>query len=212
MNPPSPLRRLFVIGDSISMQYGPYLEKFVSSKLEYDRKRDDGREGSENDLNAPTGLGANGGDSSMVLAYLNERVKRGGIPADILLLNCGLHDIKTTPATGAKQIPIRCYEENLRAILAKAREMRLKVVWVRTTAVIDAIHNTRSVSLHRFAADVDAYNAVADAIMREEGVPMIDLHALSLHCLPENIVDHVHYDEATREKQAAFIAGALGGI
>ena len=34
--------RLFVLGDSISIQYGPYLQEFLGDKVEYDRKRNDG--------------------------------------------------------------------------------------------------------------------------------------------------------------------------
>jgi hypothetical protein len=42
----------------------------------------------------------------MVLAYLASVRAAGGLLADTLLLNCGLHDIKTDLKTGAKQVPL----------------------------------------------------------------------------------------------------------
>lgn len=49
--------RLFVIGDSISIFYGPYLKKYVEGKFDYDRKRDKG----EAMKNLDNPVGANGG-------------------------------------------------------------------------------------------------------------------------------------------------------
>ncbi len=204
--PPASRPRVFVLGDSISMQYGPALERLLAPRFDYDRKRDDGA-GTSANLDDPDG--ANGGDSSMVLAYLRTRRARQPIPADILLLNCGLHDIRTDPVTRAKRTSREEYAANLRLILAEAAAMGLRVVWVRTTPVVDALHNTRCGKFHRFAADVAAYNEVADGIMRAAGVPELDLHAFTLPLLPGALVDHAHFDEPTREKQAAFLAGGL---
>src|SRR5690606_21093314 len=109
--------------------------------------------------------------------------------------------------TKQKRVPLPDYAANLRAILAEAAVMSLRVIWVRTTPVIDDVHNTRSQKFHRFAADVDTYNLVADEIMSAAGVPLLDLHAFSLSFLPAGLIDHVHYDDHTREQQAAFLAG-----
>lgn len=204
------LPRLFVIGDSISIQYGPYLEALLVGKLSYDRKRDSAADHALANLDIPTG--ANGGDSSMVLEYLRARRKAAPIAADYLLLNCGLHDIKAHPVTGALQVPLAQYRENLAAILDEARVAGLRVLWVRTTPVIDKIHNTRALDFRRHAADVAAYNQAADAIMQEAGVPLIDLHTFSLALLPAGFIDHVHYSEEARAKQAAFLADEISRL
>lgn len=202
------LPRLFVIGDSISIQYGPHLERLAAGHFAYDRKQDSaGAPRAASNLDTPTG--ANGGDSDMVLAYLRHRRAHNPIAADILLFNCGLHDIKTDPATGGIQVPLDRYEKNLRAILAEAAQMNLHPVWVRTTPVIDANHNRLSSTFHRFAKDVASYNAVADAVMAGAGVTVIDLHAFSEPLLPAGFADHVHYTDEVRRKQAAFIFDAL---
>lgn len=202
--------RIFVLGDSISIQFGPYLEKALAGRFAYDRKRAPDGKQAEDDLDFPQG--ENGGDSAMCLGYLRHRRKHDPILADVLLLNCGLHDIKTDPETGLRQVPLEQYRQNLREILDEAKAMGLKVVWFRTPPVVDEIHNTRCKSFHRFAADVDRYNLTADVVMTEAGVPSIDLHGFCLSQVPEMLIDHVHYNDIAREAQAAFIAAELGKL
>jgi hypothetical protein len=200
------LPRLFVLGDSISMQYGPYLEQYLTGRYHYARKL--GTEPALKGLDPPQD--ANGGDSSQVLAYLQAMQAHSGIPADVLLLNCGLHDIKTDPASGAKQVPPEQYEANLLAILDTAQETGLKVVWVRTTPVVDSVHNTRpGMEFHRHTADGEFYNAIADRVMRSKHISSIDLYTFTRNLGPDVYCDHVHFHEHVREKQAAYIAGWL---
>ncbi|GMV93483.1 MAG: hypothetical protein AMXMBFR82_32610 [Candidatus Hydrogenedentota bacterium] len=199
------LNKVYVIGDSISIQYGPYLQQYLRGFMDYDRKADE----SEKNVGLAEPRGANGGDSSMVLRFVEAAEKAGGLGADILVLNCGLHDIKTEPLTGAKQVPIDQYEENLKKIVASAQRMNMKVVWVRTTPVDESIHNNPNSIFHRFAADCAAYNDVADRVMTEAGVPMIDLFTFTNNIGENLFADHVHFPEPVREKQGAFIAGWL---
>lgn len=65
-------RKLFVIGDSASIHYGPYLKKMTEDKFQYDRKR--GEEQALMDLDKP--IGANAGDSRMLLEYLREEFEK----------------------------------------------------------------------------------------------------------------------------------------
>jgi lysophospholipase L1-like esterase len=199
--------RLYVLGDSISIQYGPYLERYVGEDFTYARKS----AVEESALDLPNPQGDNGGDSSMVLAFLNAKEETGGIPADLLLLNCGLHDIKTDPQTGTKQVSIESYVANLRQIVEIVRRLRLDLVWVRTTPCDETIHNARQSTFHRFAADVERYNQVADAVMSAAGVPIVDLFRFTHALGPDLYCDHVHFHEHVRAQQAAFLAGWLGG-
>lgn len=148
----------------------------------------------------------------MVLAYLRQRRIHDPIEADILLLQCGLHDLKTDPITGRKQVPIDRFESNLKEALKEAALMGLKVVWLRITPVVDEIHNALSSSFHRFAADVAAYNAIADEVTREAGTAVIDMNPLCESLIPEALIDHIHYDHATRQAQARFIAAELSRL
>jgi lysophospholipase L1-like esterase len=189
---------LHVIGDSISMQYGPYLEAMLRGIYSYSRKP-----ASTSDPDS-----ANGGDSSMVLAYLRERLAQPP-KIDLLLANCGLHDIKRNPGAGEPQVPLAAYEDNLRAIIVSGREHGAQVAWVRTTPVVDAVHNSRSASFKRYAEDVARFNAAADRVMAEHGVPSIDLHTFTCNLGPDLFIDRVHFSDAVRVQQAAFIAGRL---
>lgn len=197
--------KIYVLGDSISIGYGPFLNAYLKGIIEYSRK--EGEEEALLNLDKPQG--ANGGDSGMVLSFLKAKAEAGGIDADLLLLNCGLHDIKTDPKTGKKQVPIEKYRENLQAIVYTVSSMKCSLVWIRTTPCDEAVHNQRCKDFHRFSADCIAYNTVADEIMQDSGIPSIDLYSFTLN-LGENLYsDHVHFPAPIKEKQAAFIAGWL---
>ena len=199
------MKKLYVIGDSISIQYGPYLERALDGVMHYARKEGE----AEAQLNLDRPQGANGGDSRMVLAFLQGSQEQGGIDADVMLVNCGLHDIKTDPLTGTKQIELAAYQENLRNIVVTVRAMGPLLVWLRTTPCDEQVHNHRQVSFHRFAADCALYNEAADAIMHAAGIPSIDLHTFTANLGPDLYYDHVHFHEPIRVQQGAFIAGWL---
>jgi lysophospholipase L1-like esterase len=194
------LPTLHVIGDSISIHYGPYLQTMLTGVLAYSRKT--APDGSLDD-----GGAANGGDSSLVLAYLQSL--HPDQPFDVLLINCGLHDIKRDSVTDQLQTPTEQYAANLRAILVEAVRLAKRVIWVRTTPVIDERRNRLNTIFRRFESDVEMYNASADDIMREHGVLIIDLHTFTRNLGSEVYVDHVHYTSEVRTQQAAFIAGHL---
>jgi hypothetical protein len=156
---------LHIGGDSISIHYGQYLQAMLVGVMSYSRKT--APDGNLDDTSA-----ANGGDSSMVLDYL--RALQLDHPFDILLINCGLHDIKRTLTTHELQVPLDRYEANLHEILTQARQLAMRTIWIRTTPVIDERHNRLNTTFHRFEADVEAYNAAADRIVQEYGITTID--------------------------------------
>lgn len=198
---------LFVLGDSISIQYGPDLERFVAPRWRYQRKQ-----GAEDVEAEAAGFlaGANGGDSDRVVAYLRHRLAEADFAPDLLLLNCGLHDLKLPFEREERQVPLSRYAANLRDVVALVGP-RCRLAWIRTTPVDQALHARRK-DFRRLEADVDAYNAAADQIMIAAGVPLIDLHAFSSTFGPDATTDGVHFREDLRPLQAAFIAGALGGL
>ncbi len=201
----APLPKLFVVGDSISIFYGPHLKKYVEGKYEYDRKRDKG----EAMVNLDNPVGANGGDSRMVVEYLTELSNDKTFHTDILLVNCGLHDIKTSPNTGKKQISMDEYRKNLVSIYHLSKKLKTKLVWVNCTPVNDSIHNSKGVAFYRYNKDVLAYNHVSDSIFRSKGVQIIDLYSLSSKFPLSAYMDHVHYTVEYQKLQAAYIAGFL---
>jgi hypothetical protein len=131
------------------------------------------------------------------------------------LLNCGLHDLRVDPQSGAHQIELESYLCNLEQIIALARSLSQNTIWVRTTPVADALHNRLSLEFHRYNADVIAYNVGADSVMKKAGIPSIDLYrfTISLCEQPEDLEhlyrDHVHFTPTVSQNQAAYLAGWL---
>ena len=199
------LPRLYIIGDSISIHYGPYLKKYVRGLFLYSRKVGQGKAIS----NLENPQGANGGDSSMVLNFLKNKCESGGLDADVVLLNCGLHDIKTDPKTKKRQVPIEQYRLNLHRIIVLVRKIGPELIWIRTTPCDEAIHNYSSIGFYRFSADCELYNRAADEIMASFGIRVIDLYRFTRNLGSDLYCDHVHFRKHVREKQAAYIAGWL---
>ncbi len=196
---------VFIIGDSISMHYGPFLQAMLAPRYAYARKT-----GSEAALaGTPLAGEANGGDSSYVLAYLRLMANDASFRPAVLAINCGLHDIKTNVATGAKQVPLDAYRRNLAEIFSIARRCSGRVVWIRNTPVDDQQHNSRATEFHRYAADLAAYNAVADELAAAASVASLDLHTFTNSLGGNPFCDHVHFLDPIRQLQAAFIAGYL---
>lgn len=200
--------KIYLIGDSISIHYGPYLNDYLKGLIEYSRK--EGEEEALLNLDRPQG--ANGGDSSMVLEFLKAKAEAGGIDADVVLINCGLHDIKTDPRTGAKQVPIEQYKQNLRSIVRLVRQMGKKMIWITTTPCDERVHNRQGMAFHRFASDCIAYSAVAENVMKNSGVPVLDLFTFTCNLGSDLYCDHVHFHDHIRRLQAAYIAGWLMGF
>lgn len=203
----SSMPELFLIGDSISVQYTPYLEQYLQRVVALSRKQDNGQARQNRDVPA----GANGGDSGMVLAYLMAKLNDESFRPDYLLLNCGLHDIKRQD-DNRPQVSKEDYRGNLLTIIDLLEDHGIRLVWIRTTPVIDEIHNSRTSSFKRYAADVKQYNRIADKVCSEHEISSIDLFGFTDRLGREAFKDHVHYTEPVRKLQAAYIAGAVQAL
>ncbi|MGN1059505.1 MAG: hypothetical protein ACI4QW_03655, partial [Clostridia bacterium] len=73
------MKRILLVGDSISLYYAPYLSNFINKKAELHTK--EGRQQAFDNLDWPAG--ANGGDSSMVLSYLLKRDQSDTLDFDL---------------------------------------------------------------------------------------------------------------------------------
>jgi hypothetical protein len=198
------------VGDSISLQYGPYLEAGLRGVCRYARKQ--GEDEARIDLDTPRG--ANGGDSANVRSFLAGRAALPGCPhTDLLAVNCGLHDIKTDPETGDRAVEPGAYRGNLEAIVAVGHLLADVVIWIRTTPVDDAMHARRDAGFGRVQTDVDQYNRIADEVMAETQVPVIDLARLTEQLdLPSGkFADGVHFVPEVQRCQGAYLAGWVTG-
>jgi hypothetical protein len=196
---------LFLIGDSIALHYSEPLKRYLSGRFEIGT-RQGYREAIKN-LDHPRG--ANCGDSSMVLSFVDQVVMRGERLPDFVALNCGLHDIKIEPATGLRQVSEADYAANLAGIFERFLVHNIPVIWINTTPVPDEIHRRCCPEIYRYEKDVVAYNALAATCAQLHAIPVIDLHGFTEKLGPDVFLDHVHYTVPARELQAAFLSGAL---
>jgi hypothetical protein len=197
---------LLLVGDSISILYTPYLQADIANAFSFSRKASSQTESPAEALVDPN---ANGGDSPTVLKYLRARFAEGDFHPDVVMVNCGLHDIKRDPKTNAIAVDSSAYKRNLAAIADLVRSKGAQLVWINTTPVDDARHNSLSKEFYRYNADVKLYNDIAKTLFTERRVPVIDLYTFTSQLGGGHYIDHVHYDDSTRALQAAFIAGFL---
>ena len=101
---------------------------------------------------------------------------------DVIHFNHGIHDTGYRNPQSYKDkdeekfpiyMPIDQYEKNLRTIVARLKKTGATLIWARTTPVMDETPGWK-------AADIDRYNAVADKVMKENGVIINDLHGESI--------------------------------
>ena len=194
-----------MVGDSISVHYGPYLEKKLEGYFRCVQRED--HAAALANLDVP--LGANWGDSSMVLDRLKKTALLQIVPVDVVLVNCGLHDIKRASPTSDCQVPLNLYRDNLEAIAEYIAQARARMIWVSSTPVDDERHGLLMKEFIRLDRDGVAYNEAAREIMQRRGVPVIDLYCFVKDLGGDVYGDHVHFVESVREKQAAYIADRL---
>jgi lysophospholipase L1-like esterase len=197
-------KRLFLLGDSISLQYGTELQKILAGKFVIEHKMGDSI--AFKNLDIP--IGANGGDSRMVLKYLSTQVNNPAFKPDLFVLNCGLHDVKRDPLTNAIAVNEKDYRRNLEEIYALIARKKIPFIWIRTTGIIDSIHQ-KNKGFKRLNSDIKHYNEIADEVFSARKVPEIDLYSLTEMQGDKRFVDHAHFTPEVRKVQASFIAGFL---
>jgi lysophospholipase L1-like esterase len=193
-----------LVGDSISINYHETLTALAEGNYEYTRKGGL----AEAEANLDQAVGANGGDSARVLSYLDQALGAGIINAPYLVVNCGLHDIKTESARGSRQVELADYRNNLQALVRRVRLAGKQLIWITTTPVDEARHQRFSNSFHRYEADLAAYNRVAAEIMESARIPVIDLYAFTIDLIQSEgdpFRDHVHFRPDVSERQGAFV-------
>ena len=107
-------------------------------------------------------------------------MQNGSNQWDIITVNFGIHDHGKKP---------EAYAANLRKIITRLRETGAKVFWVRTTPW----------GKKEDPADLDlspSINAIADALIQDEGLEVIDLHEVVASRRAElQYGDHCHFKD-----------------
>ena len=201
--------RILLVGDSISIQYSPFLQASLKQSATWVGFSEEAMQGALTDLDTPQDM--NCGDSNRCLEIITDMLQKADGQIDLILLTCGLHDIKTKAADGSKQVTLEDYKANLQKIVAISEQHNVPLIWMRTTLVNSSIHNSLCTDFHRFEQDVEDYNKAADDIMWQAGIPSIDLWQFTrqLGTDDELFCDHVHYEIWARQFQGAYVAGYI---
>lgn len=204
------MKKILLIGDSISLDYGKYLSEFVSENIRLYGKP--GKNEAYTNLDVP--IGGNGGDSSMVLQYVKELDEDGKLSYDYFIFNCGLHDIKHNRPENKLQIDENSYAENLKEIIEIMDKNSVKVIFINTTPADELRYNDEFPFI-RYSNDVILYNNIAEKIMCERGIHIINLYSftLALKLKGDDLFrDHTHFTDKAIRMQAAYIAGELNSL
>ncbi|HAI13221.1 MAG TPA: hypothetical protein DCM28_16045 [Phycisphaerales bacterium] len=201
--------RILLIGDSISIHYFPTLKQAMGQGIDWVDRTPDLIERSQVDLDEPAVV--NCGDSNRALNILTKVMQREGDRIDMVLANCGLHDIKRFLGSDGCQVVLTDYQRNVQQMVATVKSYGIPFVWIRSTPVNGSIHNQLKPDMHRYEADLDMYNQAADRIMRDCEVPVIDLFGFTgqLGDIQNLLCDHVHFADWVRKLQGAYLAGCI---
>lgn len=203
------MKKMFLLGDSISLHYGPYLREYLKEDFEIHSKP--GKEEALKKIDYA--VGGNGGDSSMVLSYIKERQAKNDLDFDVFVFNCGAHDIKRKIPDEKPQITLEEYEQNLNEIYGIMQTHNVKCVFIASTPILEKEHlELIPGGVKRYNKDVFEYGEVAKRVAQKHNAPIIDLNSFVSNLPGEIYQDYAHFDIPTRKLQAAFIAGSLYGL
>ena len=107
----SVLPLVFIVGDSISMGYAPFVEKELAGRARLARHE------------------GNGGDTRNVLSKLDEWLAALDQRPGVIHANAGLHDLRFWVERGEYQVPLAGYARNMQLLSGKLNATGAKVVW-----------------------------------------------------------------------------------
>jgi len=190
------LPRILIIGDSISAHYLPGVRERMRGKANVI---------GESSMNKGTwaSMGPNFYRSDMASkgdGLKNFLAERG--PFDIVHFNNGIHNF-----AGAKPGDEKPYAEQLRQVVAIIRASGAICLFANSTGTLGDNVIPRS---PRYLSNCLAFNAAAEAVMRELKVPVTDIHGLIQPRIKELISsDLIHTNKEADEMIADLIAKRL---
>lgn len=196
------LPNVLLIGDSISIGYTPAVTELLKGQANVFRPC------------TPDGAKViNCGDTAKGLSDLSQWL--GDKKWAVIHFNWGLHDLKymasgpggkltLDKANGKQMRPVEEYAKNLGELVTRLKATGAKLIFATTTLVPEGEPG-------RAAGDDVKYNVAAVEVMKKQGVPINDLHAITKGFAPEMFTKpgNVHYSDAGSKKLAEQVAEAI---
>jgi lysophospholipase L1-like esterase len=196
------LPNVMVIGDSISIGYGPDLRALLAGKANVFRPM-------RPDQKVPE----NGGSTYFGLRDLNRWL--GDYKYSVIHFNWGLHDVHhrnavtRQPQLGDKAhlpaaISLADYKVNLERLVTMLEKTGARLIWASTTIVPEG-------DIGRVAGEEKQYNAAAKEIMDRHQIPIDDLYTLSAGFSPAMFREpgNVHYAPEGYRRLAEQVARSI---
>lgn len=130
--------------------------------------------------------------------------------ADIVHINCGLHDIRFDPGVDRPTCSIHEYAANLESIFSYLASTAPIVIWATSTPIDEAVHNSSKLS-KRYQTDLIEYNRASVALALEFGFHINDLHKLLSSFSPRNLLlpDGLHFNATGNALIGKIVADAV---
>ncbi len=182
--------RVLLLGDSIRLSYQPLVAARMADRAEVVGPDDNGRW------------------AAYTQQHLSQWVAALGRP-DVVHWNNGLWDCGHWWEREPQQIPLEEYVAALRQILHHLRGLTPSIIWATITP-IDEARTPGQYGFDYANAEIDAYNAAAQAVMNAEGVAVNDLHAIVAADVAVNLEeDRLHLSERGQQRCAVAVAAAV---
>jgi lysophospholipase L1-like esterase len=191
------LRQLFVCGDSISVGYGPALKVGLRDQMTVTHRRDL----PELFPALTKSLRGYSGPARSLIEYTEGVLTSSDYRPDLLLLNCGLHDIARGPENKEQN-----YRKDLETLVALVGRYRATLVWAQTTPKAPG---------HADNPRIEEFNRISAGVMAAHRVRYLDLHAftqrLSASHGAEKVFrsDTVHFTPLASDAQGTYLAAEL---
>lgn len=184
------MKKAILFGDSIRISYFPLVERQLETEFDLWGPKD------------------NGGTSRHTLALLPDWL--ADRTADLIHINCGLHDIAIDPPGQSNRVELAEYEENLRGIFTLLQGTEARILWATTTPVLSERHRAKK-GFDRREEDVLRYNAAALAIAQSFEAEVDDLHGVIEKGGVEDCLsmDGVHMSDLGNHLLADAVASCL---
>lgn len=152
--PPEGLPRVLIIGDSISIDYTPVVERLLEGKA----------------------VVVHNPGNALHTAYGLDKLDEwlGDEPWDVIHFNWGLHDVKYVldgklDLRGTRVSSDAAYRWNLEKLVIRLRATGARLIWASTTPIPAG-------SAGRVRGEEVSLNRIAAERMRRSGIPVNDLH------------------------------------
>ena len=189
------LPNVLILGDSISIGYFPAVKEALKGAANVWRPN-------ENCGDTPKGM-------RQLDAWL------GKTKWNVIHFNWGLWDLcyrkpnsmNRDKVNGKLSVTPQDYEKNLTALLERLQKTGASLVWANTTFVPEGEPG-------RFVGDEVKYNAIAEKIMKQRGIPIDDLHALSATFAPDmfRAPGDVHFKKAASDQLGKQVGEAIRSV